>query len=187
MLHGLMMDYQLTLDRIVEHAGRMYGRKKVITKQPDGTMHEETYAELADRVRRLSSALANLGVEVGDRVGTFGWNSYQHLELYFAIPCAGAVCHTLNIRLSAEQLTYIIDHAEDKVVFIDGSLLPLYESLTQDVQSVQYHILYNAPRDVQTGLKNVLFYEQNGSCKSSYSMHYKGLHCCRQTLVRLKC
>ena len=159
MLHGLMMDYQLTLDRIVEHAGRMYGRKKVITKQPDGTMHEETYAELADRVRRLSSALANLGVEVGDRVGTFGWNSYQHLELYFAIPCAGAVCHTLNIRLSAEQLTYIIDHSEDKVVFIDGSLLPLYESLTQDVQSVQYHILYNAPRDVQTGLKNVLFYE----------------------------
>lgn len=159
MLHGLMMDYQLTLDRVLEHAKRMYGRKKVITKQPDGTMHEETYAELHGRVRRFSSALTKLGVEPGDRVGTFAWNTYQHLELYFAIPGAGAVCHTLNIRLSAEQLSYIIEHAQDKVVVIDGTLLPLYESLTKEVSCVQYHVLYNTPRDVQTSLKNVLFYE----------------------------
>lgn len=159
MLHGLMMDYPLTIDRIMDHAKRMFPNKKVITKLPDGSMHEETYGEMHGRVKRLSSSLVKLGIKPGDRVGTFAWNNYQHLELYFAIPGAAAVCHTLNIRLSAEQLTYIIDHAEDKAVFIDGTLLPLYESLASEAQSPQYHILFNAPRDVETSLQNVLFYE----------------------------
>lgn len=159
MLEGLMMDYQLTLDRLLEHARRMFPRKKIITKLPDGQMHEETYGEMYGRVKRLASALAKLGVQPGDRVGTFAWNNYQHFELYFAIPAAGAVCHTLNIRLSGEQLSYIINHAEDKVVFIDGTLLPLYEGLSQEATTVQYHIIFNAPRDVKTSLKNVLFYE----------------------------
>lgn len=159
MLHGLMMDYPLTIDRIIEHANRMFPNKKVITKLPDGSMHEETYSEMYTRVKRLSSALVKLGIQSGDRVGTFAWNNYQHLELYFAIPGAGAVCHTLNIRLSAEQLTYIIDHAEDKAVFIDGTLLPLYESLAAEAKSPRHHILFNAPRDVETSLENIIFYE----------------------------
>lgn len=159
MLHGLIMDYPLTIDRIIEHAKRMFPRKKVITKLPDGSMHEENYGEMYTRVKKLADSLVKLGVEPGDRVGTFAWNNYQHLELYFAIPGAGAVCHTLNIRLSAEQLTYIIDHAEDKVVFIDGTLLPLYENLAAEAKSVRHHVLFNAPRNVQTSLKNVVFYE----------------------------
>lgn len=160
MLEGLMMDYQLTLDRILEHAYRNFPNKKVITKLPDGTMHELCYGDMYKRVKRLSSALiSKLGIQSGDRVGTFAWNNYQHLELYFAIPGAGAVCHTLNIRLSAEQLSWIMNHAEDKVVFVDGTLLPLYEKLAAGATTVKHHVLFNAPRDVETSLENVIFYE----------------------------
>jgi fatty-acyl-CoA synthase len=92
-------------------------------------------------------------------VGTFAWNNYQHLELYYAIPGAGAVCHTLNIRLFPDQLTYIINHAEDKVVFIDGTLLPLYEKLAGQTSSVQTHVLFNAPPAAAARLPNSVFYE----------------------------
>lgn len=158
-MNGLMMDYQLTIDRILEHANRMYPTKTVKTMLPDGSMHVYTYADAYKRIKRLSKALVGLGVDIGDRVGTFAWNNYQHLELYYAIPGAGAVCHTLNIRLSADQLAYIINHAEDKVVFIDGTLLKLYEQAAPLVQSVQHYVLFNAPRDVATTLQNVVFYE----------------------------
>ncbi len=87
---GLMMDYQLTLDRILEHANRMYPRKQISTMQLDGSMHRYTYADMYKRVKRLSKALVKLGVQPGDRVATFAWNHYQHMELYYAIPGAGA-------------------------------------------------------------------------------------------------
>jgi fatty-acyl-CoA synthase len=158
-MENLMMNYQLTLDKILEHANRMYSHKRVITKRPDGSFHTYTYADMYKRVKRLSKALVKLGVQPGDRVGTFAWNNYQHLELYYAIPGAGAVCHTLNIRLFPDQLAYIVNHAEDKVVFIEGSLLPVYERIADEIECVQHYVLYNAPRDVETKLPNVLFYE----------------------------
>jgi acyl-CoA synthetase (AMP-forming)/AMP-acid ligase II len=158
-MNGLMQNWQLTIDKIIEHANRLYPHKRVTTMLPDGTLHRYTYGDLYKRVKRLAKALTVLGVNPGDRVGTFAWNNYQHLELYYAIPGAGAVCHTLNIRLFAEQLAYIVNHAEDKIVFIDGTLLPLYEKAAGDAPSVQAYVLFNAPRDVKTGLKNVLFYE----------------------------
>lgn len=158
-MNGLMMNYQLTLDRILEHANSLYSTKKITTMLPDGTYHAYTYADMYKRVKRLSKALTKLGIEVGDRVGTFAWNHYQHMELYFAIPGAGAVCHTLNIRLFPDQLTYIVDHAEDKIVFIDASLLPLYEPHAHKIDVVQHYVLINAPRDIETSLPNVLFYE----------------------------
>ena len=128
-MQGQMMDYPLTLDRILEHANRLYPRKRITTGLPDGTLHRYTYADLHRRSKRLASALGGLGIEPGDRVGTFAWNNYQHVELYFAVPCSGAVCHTLNIRLSADQLAYIVSHAEDKAVFVDATLLPLFEAV----------------------------------------------------------
>jgi len=158
-MDGLMMEYPLTLDRIVEHAGRMFPHKTVRTKRPDGSMHEYTYADLLGRSRRLAAGLAALGVKPGDRVGTFAWNHYQHLEMYFGIPGAGAVCHTLNIRLFPRQLAYIVNHAEDRVVCIDASVLPLYERVAGEISCVRHHVLVNAPRDIKTTLPNVMHYE----------------------------
>ena len=158
-MHGLMMDYPLTLDRIVEHAARLFPRKRIHTRRPDGGAHEYTYADLLRRSRRLAAALADLGVAPGDRVGTFAWNHHQHLEMYFGIPGAGAVCHTLNVRLFPGQLSWIVNHAEDRVVFIDASVLPLFERVAGDVRCVEHYVLVNAPRDVETALPNVIHYE----------------------------
>lgn len=158
-MHGLMMNYQLTMDRVLEHANRMFPQKQISTLMPDGSLHRYTYADMYHRVKRLANALVNLGVAPGDRVGTFAWNNYQHMELYYAIPGAGAVCHTLNIRLFPEQLAYIVNHAEDKVVFVEASLLPLYERVADQISSVQYYVLINAPKHIETKLSNVLFYE----------------------------
>ena len=158
-MNGLMMDYQLTIDRILEHANRIHPTKTVTTMLPDGSYHQYTYADMYTRIKKLSKALVGLGVEPGDRVGTFGWNNYQHLELYYAIPGAGAICHTLNIRLFPEQLSYVVEHAQDKVVFIDATLLPLYERVSDDISCVQHYVLYNASPDIETKLKNVIMYE----------------------------
>ena len=143
MLTGLMMDYQLTIDRVLEHGNRLYPSKKVKTKQPDGTLHEYSYRDLFGRVKRLCNVLKGLGVQPGDRVGTFAWNNYQHVELYFGAPGAGAVVHTLNIRLFPDQLAYIINHAEDKAIFIDATLLPLMEGLGDKISGVEHFVLFN--------------------------------------------
>lgn len=158
-MQGLMMNYQLTMDRILEYANRMFPHKQIATMLPNGSMHRYTYADMYKRVKRLSKALVKLGIEPGDRVGTFAWNHYQHMELYYAIPGAGAVCHTLNIRLFPEQLSYIVDHAEDQIVFIDATLLPLYERVAHQITSVKHYVLLNAPKGTETKLRNVLYYE----------------------------
>ncbi len=158
-MQGLMMDYPLTLDRVLEHANRMFPHKRISTKLPDGSIHRYTYADLYKRVKRLANVLQKLGIKPGDRVGTFAWNNYQHVEMYFGIPAVGAVCHTLNIRLFPEQLAYVVNHAEDKVVFIDGTLLPLYERVADQIDCVQHYVLFNAPPGVETKLPNVSFYE----------------------------
>lgn len=158
-LPGQMMDYPLTIDRILEHANRLYPHKKISTKLADGSFHQYTYADLFKRVKRLGNVLHRLGIKPGDRVATFSWNNYQHLELYFGIPGCGAVCHTLNIRLSADQLIYIINHAEDKLIFVDASLLPLLEPIADKVKPVKHFVLFNALSGTVTKLPNVLYYE----------------------------
>ena len=102
---------------------------EVVTLTRTARCARASHAEVAERVDRLARALARLGIEQGDRVGTFAWNNQRHLELYFAMPCIGAVLHTLNVRLFAEQLTYIVNHAEDRVIFVDDSLVPLLAQL----------------------------------------------------------
>lgn len=158
-MDGLIQDYPLTIDRIIEHARRIHPHKQVSTMLPDGSMHRTTYGAMYGRIKRLAKALVNLGVKPGDRVATFAWNTYQHMELYFAIPGAGAVCHTLNLRLFAEQLVYIINHAEDKIVFIDGTLIPLYEKFAAQVPGVEKYVLMNVPKGTPCNLPNVLYYE----------------------------
>ena len=159
-MQGLMMDYQLTIDRILEHANRVYPHKRVTTKMPDGSLHRYTYADMYKRVKRLANVLKSLGVNDGDCVGTFAWNNYQHLELYYAIPCAGAVCHTLNIRLFPEQLAYIINHADDKVIFVDATLLPLMERVIDNIPAVEHFVIINGRPGMDTKLPNALHYEE---------------------------
>ena len=158
-MNGLMMEYPLTLDRIVEHANHLFAHKRVRTRQADGGLHDYTYADLHRRSRCLASALVKRGIVPGDRVGTFAWNNHQHLEMYFGIPGAGAVCHTLNVRLSSRQLVYIASHAEDRVVFIDATVLPLFEPVAEELECVEHFVLVNASRDIETALPNVLHYE----------------------------
>ncbi|MEZ4708690.1 MAG: long-chain fatty acid--CoA ligase [Caldilineaceae bacterium] len=158
-MHGLMMDYPLTIDRILEHANRIYADRKIHTKLPDGSTHTYTYADLYRRSKRLASALSKRGIQMGDRLGTFGWNNYQHMELYYGIPGCGAVCHTLNIRLFADQVAYIIEHAEDRIVFVDASLLKLFEPIAAQVNCVEHYVLYGVDSVPETALPNVLLYE----------------------------
>ena len=119
-----MQDEPLLLRTILQHGRRVHAQKKVITFTGDGYV-ESTFAEVSDRADQLAAALARLGVREGDRVGTFMWNNQTHLEAYLAVPCMGAVLHTLNIRLFPEQLAFVINHAEDRVIVVDASIAPL--------------------------------------------------------------
>src|SRR5437660_11898332 len=144
-MQGLMMDYPLTLQHAFDRAVRIFHRKEIVT-QTDSGLHRYTYREWGKRTAQLAHALQDAGVKQGERIATFGWNTYRHLELYFAVPCLGAVLHTLNVRLFAEQLVYIINNAEDKIIFVDGDLVPLLESIADQLTSVkQYVIMGEAP------------------------------------------
>jgi fatty-acyl-CoA synthase len=139
-MNGLMMDVPLSIQSILERARRFFPKKEIITKQANG-IHRYTYADFYQRVLQLASLLQKLGVKPGDRVATFAWNNYRHLELYFAIPCIGAVLHTVNIRLAVDQIAYIINHAEDKALFFDLSLLPIVKQLTPHLTTVKHFVV----------------------------------------------
>jgi fatty-acyl-CoA synthase len=158
-LQGLMQDdFPLTLNHIRGRVRSCNLGAEVVTLTEDGTVVRAAHAELAARFDRLARVLRTLGVEQGDRVGTFAWNNQRHLELYFAVPCTGAVLHTLNIRLFAEQLTYIVNHAEDKVIFVDDSLVPVLEKLAPSFTTVTNYVVMG---DGDTGeLPNALRYEE---------------------------
>src|SRR6266568_6082791 len=139
-MQGLMMDYPLTLQHAFDRAVRIFHRKEIVTRTDTG-LHRYTYREWGKRTAQLAHALQEAGVKQGDRIATFGWNTYRHLELYFAVPCMGAVLHTLNIRLFADQLVYIINNAEDKVIFVDGDLVPILEKLADQLPTVKLYVI----------------------------------------------
>src|SRR5712672_1977703 len=122
-----MMDFQLTLPHILKRAELYFGRGEIVTRMPDKSFHRTTYGDTMRRSKQLAVALKQLGLERGDRVATLCWNHYQHHEAYFGIPCGGFVLHTLNLRLHPNDLAYIANHAGDKAVIVDRSLLPLLE------------------------------------------------------------
>src|SRR4051812_5560132 len=138
-MQGMMMDYPLTLLPMLERANRLFGKKQIITRIGAETTRI-IYADLYKRVQRLAGALAGLGIEKGDRVATLCWNHQQHLELYFAAPCMGAVLHTVNFRLFVDQVAFILNDAEDKVIVVDESLLPLVEEILPKTPAVR-HVL----------------------------------------------
>jgi fatty-acyl-CoA synthase len=140
---GLMQDRQLTLPHVFHRAEQLFGHKEIVTATADGSAHRGTIADWALRVRRLATALDRLAISADGRVGTFCWNTGSHLELYLAVPCTGRVLHTLNIRLFPEQLTYVANHAEDEIVFVDRSLLPLLWPHRDKMATVRYFVVIN--------------------------------------------
>ncbi len=141
MLEGLSQDYQLTIPAILRRADQLYGRREIATRRPDKSFHRYTYADFVSRAKKLTVALGGLGLESGDRVGTLAWNTYQHLEAYFGIPCSGAVLHTLNPRLHEDDLTYIADHAGDKAMMIDEPLVSVFEKF-RDRVDIEHVIVF---------------------------------------------
>ena len=133
-VEGLIMDYELNVPAILRRGEQLFGDREIVTRLPDRSWHRYTYADFAPRARRLAAALRNeLGLGDGDRVATFGWNHYQHLETYLGVPVGGMVTHTLNLRLHPDDLTYIATHAGDRVLIADKVLWPLVENFRERV------------------------------------------------------
>ena len=153
-----MMEYPLLVHRFLERSSVFSAHKEIVTREEHGT-HRQTYADLMTRATRLSNALEDLGVEQGDRVGTFAWNHYRHLEAYFAVPTMGAVLHTINIRLFVDDLVYIINHASDKVILVDPDLVPILEPLASCLKSVEHYIVMTDDRNFTTTLPSAHNYE----------------------------
>jgi fatty-acyl-CoA synthase len=158
-MQGQMMDYQLTLTPLLERARRLFPKKEIVTKAGPN-LERITYGQMTERVARLANALEKLGVKRGDRVATFAWNNVRHLELYFAVPCMGAVLHPLNLRLPADQLTYIVSHADDQILFVDPSLLPVVEKLASQLKSVKHYVVMGDKVPEGTTLSPVHAYEE---------------------------
>jgi len=160
-MEGLMMHYPLTVPSILDHGYRVFPQKEIISILPDKTRHVYTYTELYRRSKQLTHALVNkLHVKKGDIIGTFAWNHYQHLELYYGIPGAGAVCHTINIRLAASQTEFIVNNAEDRYIFIDATLAAFFEPIAPLLPTVEAYIILNAPKGFTTTLPNHIDYEE---------------------------
>ena len=134
---NLMMNYPLTLTHFFERSRRLFASKTIATRVPGGALFRYTYADFAERTMRLAGALATLGIRRGERVATFAWNSHRHLEIYWAAPLSGAILHTLNIRLSPQDLTYIINHAGDSIIFADASLWPVLAAIRDKLPTVR--------------------------------------------------
>jgi fatty-acyl-CoA synthase len=138
---GAMQRWPLTVDKILDHAKTWHGDREVVARSVEGPVVRTTYAEIHRRARRLSGALASLGVSEGDRVATLAWNTARHIEAWYATMGMGAICHTLNPRLSADQLRYIVNHASDKVLLFDATFIPLVALLREHLPTVEHYIL----------------------------------------------
>src|SRR5437764_1662318 len=135
-----MQDFPLTIAHILRHGQAVHGRSQVTTFEGEST-RRASFATVAERAEQLAAALQRLGVQPGDRVGTFCWNNQEHLEAYLAVPAMGAVLHTLNIRLFPEQLLFVINHAEDRIIIVDDSLVPILARVAKDLKTVERFVV----------------------------------------------
>src|SRR4051794_17839179 len=160
-MNGSMMQQPLLISSLLVHAERHHGDQQVVSRRVEGDLHRCTYSVLAARSRRMAKAVAALGVKFGDRVATLAWNGYRHMELYYAVSGSGAVLHTLNPRLHPDQVVWIAEHAEDKVVFFDLSFLPLIEAVAHRLDTVKAFVAMTdrSRMPASTSIPNLLCYE----------------------------
>lgn len=157
---GLMQDWPLTVDKIIDHARNWHGEREVVTRSVEGPIVRTTYGHIHDRAKRVSNALKDWGIKPGDRVATLAWNTANHIEAWYGIMGIGAVCHTLNPRLFPEQLVYIINHAEDRIIFVDLTFVPLLDAILPHIPKVErVVIMTDAAHMPQTKLPKAVAYE----------------------------
>ncbi len=162
MLPGLQMDVPLLLSAMIDHASTYHADTAIVARTIEGDVHRTTYGETGRRAKQLAQALARLGVAAGNRVGSLAWNTHQHFELFYGVSGTGAVLHTINPRLFAEQLVYIINHAEDRLLLVDAATLPIAEQLAPRLTSVRHYVMLT-PRErmpARTTLGGLLCYEE---------------------------
>ena len=160
-LMGQMMHMPLMISSLLAHAARHNGDIEIVSKRVEGDMHRTTWAEIELRSRKLAQALDRLGLEAGDRVGTLAWNGYRHLEIYYGVSGSQRVCHTINPRLFPQQVAWIVNDAQDKVMFVDLNIFPLVEKLAPMLPSLKHVVLMCARSDMprETALANLHCYE----------------------------
>ena len=161
MLSGRMMDRPLLVIDILRHAAEAFPASRITSRTVEGPVHRYTYADAFRRTAKLAHALGQLGIGDGDRVATIAWNTYRHFELYYGVSGIGAVCHTINPRLFADQLDYIVNHADDRAIFVDLNLVPLVEQLADRCAGVR-HVVVMTDREhmPRTSLGDALCYEE---------------------------
>ena len=159
-MHGLMMDAPLSIASLIQHAASCHAETEIVSRSIEGPIHRYTYADCYRRSQQLANALTALGVGNGDRVATLAWNGYRHVELYYGISGMGAVCHMVNPRLFEDQIVYILNHATDKVAFVDLTFVPVVEALADRVESVEAYVIMTGDANMpDTSLPNALCYE----------------------------
>ena len=157
---GLMQDWPLLLHRIIDHAAIFHGDRKVITRSVEGPMVETTYTQMRARALKVAQRLEKDGIKLGDRVATLAWNTWRHLETWYGILGVGAVYHTVNPRLFPEQIVWIVNHAEDRMLFVDLTFVPLLEKIADKLPTIErYVVLTDAAHMPRTSLKNAVAYE----------------------------
>jgi fatty-acyl-CoA synthase len=160
-MRGLMMDRPLLVSQLIEFAAEYHNTSEIVSRTVEGPIHRYTYADAAVRARQLANALKALGIQAGDRIGTLAWNGYRHFEIYFAVSGSGAVCHTINPRLFPEQIVYIANHAEDKIIFVDLNLLPIVEKLRDQMRSLKHVVVMTDRAHMpESKLPGLLCYEE---------------------------
>ena len=159
-MRGLMMDRPLLIQSLIRYAARYHADTEIASRTTEGPLHRDTYADAEARAKQLAKALMRLGVAFGDRVATIAWNNHRHFEAYYAISGIGAVCHTINPRLFADQLAYILNHAQDQVLLLDLTFVPLAEKMAASWPSVRHYVVMTDRAHMQaTSLPNVLCYK----------------------------
>ncbi len=157
---GLMQDWPLLCHKIIEHAAKYHGTQEVVTRSVEGPIHRTNYAQIHARALKVSQSLERDGIKLGDRAATIAWNTWRHLEVWYGIMGIGAICHTVNPRLFPEQIAWIVNHAQDRIVITDLTFVPVLEKIASQLPSVErYVVLTDKAHMPQTTLKNAVAYE----------------------------
>jgi fatty-acyl-CoA synthase len=161
-MHGLIMDMPLMISAAIRHAAEFHGSTEVVARSIEGDIHRYDYAEAHARMQQLANALLRLGMKPGDRVGSLAWNTHRHFEMFYGVSGTGAVLHTINPRLFADQLVYIVNHAEDRMLFVDAATLPVAEAIAPRLTTIERYVMMceRSRMPAKSSLPNLLCYEE---------------------------